>query len=438
MQKKKSKPVIRKAVSKKSTPKKTTTTSKKTEPKKKPVVKPKVALAPTPKLPPLEEKILIVCGEPSGDLLGADLIQELRKTSGNFSFTGIGGNEMEKLGFHSLHDMESLSVIGFTGIITRYNQLKRIAKDLVEKAVSQNVHYAVLIDYPGFNLHLAEKLREKGIKIIFYVSPQIWAWRFKRIFRIQKCVDLMLVLFPFEKKIYDEYNVNCEFVGHPLSSRMKEKIVTEKPVQLEKGVTTVCLMPGSRAGEIAKLIDPILDSAVLIQKKMDSQNKKVQFILPNINKSQEPVILEKLKSAEKELNLKVTYFFDNSAKCLEASDLVILSSGTATLEVTYFEKPMIIVYKLGFFTYQIGLRIVNAKDIGLVNILAGKRICKEFLQKDVNGQTIFTEAMHILEDKNYREEMIREIKAVKMSLGDDAGKNASAAILKLIRESALL
>ena len=433
MQKKKSNTRTKKTISKKTTSKKSTTVSKKK------VIAKTVIQEVTPKLPQIEEKILIVCGEPSGDLLGADLIQELRKTGGNFSFTGIGGNEMEKLGFKSLHDMESLSVIGFTGIITRYHQLKRIAKDLVQKAVEQNVHYAVLIDYPGFNLHLAEKLREKGIKIIFYVSPQIWAWRFNRIFRIQKFVDLMLVLFPFEKKIYDEYNVNCEFVGHPLSSRMKEKILTEKPIDLEKGVTTVCLMPGSRAGEISRLIDPILDSAVLIQKRMDSQNKKVQFILPNINKSQETAILEKLSQFEKEANIKIKYFFDNSAKCLEASDLVILSSGTATLEVTYFEKPMIIVYKLGFITYQIGLRIVRATDIGLVNILAGKRICKEFLQKEVTGETIFAEAKQILEDTNYREEMTRQIKAVKASLGDgNAGKNASTAILKLIRDSALL
>lgn len=433
MQKKKSNVKPKKSISKKATPKKTKTVSRKNNSGK------SISVETNPKLPPIEEKILIVCGEPSGDLLGADLIQELNKTGGNFSYTGIGGIEMEKLGFNSLHDIESLSVIGFTGIITRYHQLKRIAKDLVQKAVEQNIHYAVLIDYPGFNLHLAEKLREKGIKIIFYVSPQIWAWRFKRIFRIQKCVDLMLVLFPFEKAIYDEYNVKCEFVGHPLSSRMKEKIQIEKPIQIEKGITTICLMPGSRTGEITKLLPPMLDSAVLIQNKMQSLNRKVQFILPNINKSQEAFILETLNSAEKNLNVKVKYFFDNSAKCLEESDLVILSSGTATLEVTYFEKPMIIVYKLGFITYQIGLRLVKAKDIGLVNILAGKRICKEFLQKDVNGNTIFEESMQILEDKNYREKMIEEIKKVKSSLGDgNAGKNASSAILKLIRESALL
>lgn len=433
MQKKKSNLKSKKLTSKKATPKKINTIAK-----KKNTIK-NQSVATNPKLPRVEEKILIVCGEPSGDLLGADLIQELNKTGNKFSFTGIGGIEMEKHGFESLHDMESLSVIGFTGIITRYNQLKKIAKDLVQKAVEQNIHYAVLIDYPGFNLHLAEKLREKGIKIIFYVSPQIWAWRFKRIFRIQKCVDLMLVLFPFEKAIYDEYNIKCEFVGHPLSSRMKEKIQIEKPIQIEKGITTICLMPGSRTGEITKLLPPMLESAVLIQKKMQSQNKRVQFILPNINKSQEAFILETLNSAEKNLNIKVKYFFDNSAKCLEASDLVILSSGTATLEVTYFEKPMIIVYKLGFITYQIGLRLVKTKDVGLVNILAGKRICKEFLQKEVNGNTIFEESMQILEDKNYREHMIEEIKKVKLSLGDgNAGKNASSAILKLIRESALL
>ncbi|MBP7283624.1 MAG: lipid-A-disaccharide synthase [Leptospiraceae bacterium] len=383
-----------------------------------------------------EEKFLIVCGEPSGDLLGANLIEELHKTGGKFSFIGIGGSEMIKTGFSSSHDIESLSVIGFTGILTKYFPLRKIAKELVEKAVANNVHYAILIDYPGFNLYLAEKLREKGIKIIFYVSPQIWAWRFKRIFRIRDCVDLMLVLFPFEKKIYDEYNVNSEFVGHPLCSRMKEKVETEKPISIEKKVTTICLMPGSRSGEITRLIDPILESAVLIQKEMQSKNKKVQFILPNINKTKENFILEKLKLKQEETNLKVQYFFDNSAKCLETSDLVILSSGTATLEVAYFEKPMVIIYKMSYISFQIGLRLVTTKHVGLVNILAGEGICKEFLQDAANADNIFPEAMRILNDDTYRKTMISRIKEVKTSLGDgNAGKKASAAILKLIQES---
>ena len=175
-----------------------------------------------------------------------------------------------------------------------------------------------------------------------------------------------------------------------------------------------------------------------IKKEFDSQKKDVQFILPNINKSQEEYILEKLKLAKEEWNLRVEYFFDNTAKCLEACDLVILSSGTATLEVTYFEKPMIIIYKMSFISFQIGLRLVTTKDVGLVNILAGKRICQEFLQNEANGENIFKEAMRILNDDEYRFEMIGQIKDVKMSLGDgNAGKKASGAILKLIQSSRL-
>lgn len=424
MQKKKSNPITRRPISKK---KKPTSISKKNIPSKK--------NESIQNKPLINEKILIVCGEPSGDLLGSNLIEEFNKTKGKFSFFGIGGSEMVKTGFTSLHDIESLSVIGFTGILTKYFPLKKIAKNLVEKAVENNVRYAILIDYPGFNLHLAEKLREKGIKIIFYVSPQIWAWRFKRIFRIRDCVDLMLVLFPFEKKIYDEYNVRCEFVGHPLCSRMEEKIKTEKPIQIDKKITTICLMPGSRSGEITRLVDPLLKSAALIQKEMDSKNQKVQFILPNINQKQESFILEKIKQLKELTNIKIEYFFDNSAKCLEASDLVILSSGTATLEVAYFEKPMVIIYKMSYISFQIGLRLVTTKHVGLVNILAGEGICKEFLQNDANAENIFTESMNILNDHQYRQTMISRIKEVKASLGDgNAGKKATEAILKLIQE----
>ncbi|HMV46111.1 MAG TPA: lipid-A-disaccharide synthase, partial [Leptospiraceae bacterium] len=337
MQKKKSKPTSKKKIIPKKTPTKTKISTKKK------ILEQDISISEPRKR--IEEKILIVCGEPSGDLLGADLMVELRNTKGNFSFTGIGGLEMGKLGFTSLYDIEDLSVMGFTGIFKSYFKLKKIAKNLVEKAIIENVHYAVLIDYPGFNLYLAERLREKGIKVIFYVSPQIWAWRFKRIFKIKKFVNLMLVLFPFEKKIYDEYGVKCEFVGHPLRNRMEEKMKSEKPVQIDKGITTICLMPGSRGVEIDRLLDPILDGAVLIWERYKNLNKKVQFILPNINQSKELLIQEKLKSLKDEKGIDIQYFFDRSAKSIEASDLVILSSGTATLEVTFFEKPMIILYK---------------------------------------------------------------------------------------------
>lgn len=433
MQKKKSKPSTKPVSKKKLTPKK-----KSVNKTKLPTLKEEIKPTKETKFI-ANEKILIVCGEPSGDLLGADLMKELLNTGSNFTFTGIGGLEMGKSGFTSLYDIESLSVMGFTGILTRYFELKRIVKNLVEKAIEQNVHYAVLIDYPGFNLYLAERLREKGIKVIFYVSPQIWAWRFKRIYKIKEFVNLMLVLFPFEKKIYDEYSVKCEFVGHPLKTRMIEKINTEKSINIEKGITTICLMPGSRGVEIDRLLDPILESAILINNRMHLIGKKVQFILPNINKSKESLILEKLEKIKTEKKLDIKYFFDSSAKCIEASDLVILSSGTATLEVTFFEKPMIILYKVGFFTYNIGRRIVSAKFFGLPNVLSERIICKEYLQKEVTPETIFTEAKQILENDPYRNEMIENIRKVKQSLGDGhAGKNAAKAILKLIQESVLL
>ncbi len=374
----------------------------------------------------ISEEILIIAGEHSGDLLGADLMRSLPK---EFQFFGIGGKEMKKQGMVSKFEMESLSVIGFTGILTKYFPLKKIAKSLVDEAKLKNIKYAILIDYPGFNLYLAEKLKEQNIKIIFYVSPQIWAWRFKRIFKIQKLVDLILLLFPFEKKIYDKYNINSRFVGHPLSDRMEEKLKIEKDFKTSKNKRKICIMPGSRKGEIRRLLIPILDSLRIIKQKT---NEELELFLPNINSSEESYIFSILENYN---DLKIDYYFDKTARCIQNSDVVIVASGTATLEVAYFEKPMVIIYQLSTISYLIGKAMVLTEYVGLVNILSEKEICKELIQSNCNKENISKEVLRLFTDKDYYSEMKNNLSKVKKSLGKNASKKASETILELIYES---
>ena len=374
-----------------------------------------------------KQNILIVSGEHSGDLLGGSLLENFSKDE--FNFFGIGGESMIAQGFHSIKDIESLNVMGFTGILSKYFELKKIAFELVEKSIELNIKFAILIDYPGFNLFLAERLKEKGIKIIFYVSPQIWAWRFNRIHRIKKCVDLMLLLFPFEKKIYDEFGINSKFVGHPLADRMKEKLKTEENFPLNPNSKKICIMPGSRKGEIRRLLKPILESLRLL--KMNLADKfDFDFFLPNINKQEESFILNLIQEYSE---LKIQYFFDKTARCIHNSDVVIVASGTATLEVTYFEKPMVILYKMSLVTFLIGKSLVRTKNVGLVNILFGDEICKELIQFDCTPIKIMNEVKHILQDDAYRTNMISNLNTVKLSLGSDAGKKCSEAILEWIQ-----
>ncbi|TGK05628.1 lipid-A-disaccharide synthase [Leptospira langatensis] len=382
---------------------------------------------------------LVLAGEHSGDLLGAELLKELKKHDPDFQFFGIGGPRMLEEGFDSIEDMEELSVIGFTAVLFKYKFLKALMERLVEEAIARSCTHAILIDYPGFNLRLAARLKELGIKVIFYVSPQLWAWNFNRIHKIKECVDLMLVLFPFEKKLYDDYEIRSVFVGHPIAQRIKEKLRKEQPIQLEEKPghwQTITLMPGSRSGEIHRTLDTLLESAVQIHQELEAEKKHVRFLIPNINVKEEEFIQSKIGIIQSlHEGIHIEYLFDRSLRAIEISDLVLVTSGTATLEVVYFEKPMVILYKVSMLTYFISALLIRTPFIGLVNILSGRETVKELIQAECTPEEAKEESLAILKNKKYRNQMIDEIKLVKESLGEEhSSKNASKAILHFLKE----
>lgn len=381
----------------------------------------------------------MLAGEHSGDLLGGELIRELKKNFPDLKTFGVGGEKMIEEGFSSIESMEELSIIGFSAILFKYRFLKALIGRLLDEAVSRNCTHAILIDYPGFNLRLAKELKKLGITVIFYVSPQLWAWKFNRIYGIRETIDLMLVLFPFEKEIYDQYGVPCEFVGHPLAIRLREKIRKEallaEPEEKVHHHATITLMPGSRSGEIRRILSDLLETAGKLCEHYESEKKKIRFLLPNINQKEELYILEQIElSKTKYPNLKIEYLFDRSLRAIDASDLVLVTSGTATLEVAYFEKPMVILYKVSMFTYVIGSLFIKTPYIGLVNILSGKEICKEMVQAECTPVHIVEESLNLLENKKYRNKAIEDIRKVKESLGsENSSKHAAREITKLIK-----
>ncbi len=384
----------------------------------------------------------MLAGEHSGDLLGGDLLKELKRKSPNLEFFGIGGTEMvQKANLHTLVDIERLSVIGFWEAVKKYSYLKSLMDMLLEEIERRKCKYAILIDYPGFNLRLAERLRERNIEVIFYVSPQIWAWKFKRIFKIQKNVNLMLTLFQFEEELYREYGVNAFFVGHPLPKRIQESLRKENPLPVNinhKSEIVIALLPGSRSQEIQKLTHILLKSASMIHTYFQSKKnpKKVVFLLPNINPHLEGYIQGKIRQFLKKYpSLNLHYVFNASSRVMEVSDILLLASGTATLEGVYWEKPMVILYKVSLFTYFIASLLVRSPYIGLINILAGKEICRELIQAECSSNLVFKEAIAILENRNYRNKIIQEIiklKSKELSV-PDAAKLASERILEYIR-----
>ncbi|GBF48770.1 lipid-A-disaccharide synthase [Leptospira ryugenii] len=365
-----------------------------------------------------KENVLIVTGEHSGDLLGADLMTELSSLHPELSYFGIGGERMISCGFESIEELEKLSVIGFSEAIKKYSFLKKLFYRLLDQVKERNIKFAILIDYPGFNLRLAKELKSLGIPSIFYVSPQIWAWKFKRIYFIKEQIALMLTLFRFEEEIYKQYGVNAKFVGHPITKRIPEKLKKEPNLpsdlpQMGEG-HVIGLLPGSRRGEITKLIDPLLASAAELHTHFAKKKKEIVFLLPNINKALEPLLLAKISELkERSPEIKIHYLWDSSLRVMSASDLLLIASGTATLEGLFFEKPMVILYKVSLFTYLLGSLLIRSKFIGLANILSGTEVCRELTQNEAEPKYIVKEALAILENRKYRNKIIKILQETK-------------------------
>lgn len=364
--------------------------------------------------------ILVIAGEHSGDLLGGDVVHALQK-AGYKSFFGTGGESMRAEGVELVETVESMTVVGFVEALRAYRRLKKLAVRLVDMAVERRTICAVLFDYPGFNLRIATMLKEKGIPVIYVVSPQIWGWHYSRIERIRRDVSLMLPLFTFEKEIYDKEHVPAQVIGHPLVARIKKRLREEETIPVEKGKLTVGLLPGSRRSEVMRLLPAMLDAAVLLKQ----EKPKVRFLLPVVNPQVDAYVREECAKRPK---LGVEVYPDRSLRVMEASDFIVLASGTATLEAAWFEKPMIILYKMSPLNIFISTLVLRTRFIGMVNLLARQQAAPELLQSEVTSENIFREMKRILSQDEHRKSVIRELQFVKRSLGtgNPAGRAARA------------
>ena len=365
----------------------------------------------------MTQKVLISAGEASGDLHAANLVRELRKLDDQVEVTAMGGNNLRDAGANVIIDCAELAVVGIVEVLINYRKIKRALDQLAEIVRNDKPDLLILVDYQEFNMKLAEIAKASGVKVLFYIGPQVWAWRPKRVNKIRKRVDMMAVLFPFEVAFYSEANVPVKFVGNPLvdevyANKDKDELLPQYCLSSDQPI--IGLFPGSRRSEIKKIIPIQLETArYLKQKKPD-----LQFVLAIAS----TLNIEEVKShCEAYSDLHIKFVQDRPYNIMSTCNAIITASGTATLEIGLMGIPCAITYRISPISYAIFKRMISIENIGLVNIVAEKRIVNEFIQNDAQPKKIGEEILKILHDDSYRENMISELKQVKKKLGAEGG-----------------
>ena len=383
-------------------------------------------------------KIGIVVGEVSGDTLGAKLMRSFREQGIDAEFEGIGGPQMIAEGFNSYYPMDILSVMGIVEVLKDIKKLFAVRDGLVETWTKNPVDVLIGIDAPDFNLRLSKSIKQKNlpIKTVQYVSPSVWAWRQGRVHGIKASIDLVLCLFPFEKAFYEKFAVPAAFVGHPLATQLP----LENPIQeakqelgLDPNQKHIALLPGSRRGEIEKLAPLVLDAAQLLHKKYP----EYQFIIPAINDARKQQIETILDTYPADFQQCIKLLENNHTESkigrqvMNASDIIALASGTATLEAMLLHRPMVTFYKLNWLTYAIAKLLVKIPYYSLPNIIAGKKIIQELIQSDATAENLADEIEKLMDVETAQIQVMQNLTMHKKLLASNS-ENPVQAILNIL------
>ncbi|MDI9245111.1 lipid-A-disaccharide synthase [Marinobacter sp. CHS3-4] len=370
----------------------------------------------------------IVAGEASGDILGAGLIRALRRKYPKARFVGIGGEEMVAEGFHSLVPMERLSVMGLVEVLGRLRELFSIRARLMRYFLNTPPDVVIGIDAPDFTLGVERRCREAGMLTAHYVSPSVWAWRQKRIFKIAKSIDLMLTLFPFEARFYEKHNVPVRFVGHPLADLIPmqpDTLAARRNLGLDEHAPVLALLPGSRGGEVERLGGLFLETARWIQ----SRRPDLQLAIPCVNREREQQVKALVDALD--VKLPVTIVRGRSREVMAASDVVLLASGTATLEAMLLKKPMVVGYRVSNLTFKIASRLVSISHVALPNLLSKTPLVPEYLQDDATPEALGEAVLSRLESTDERDRLHQAFCDLHETLRCDADEQAATAISEL-------
>ena len=377
--------------------------------------------------PPLS--IMFSAGESSGDQHAANMFLELKKHQPDIKGFGMGGAKMALAGIDIRYDSGSIGVIGVVEVLKHYGEIRRALKLIQQLVSTERPDLLVCVDYKEFNLKLARFAKQCGVKVLFYVSPQVWAWRPGRVKTYGKAIDMMAVIFPFETTYYDAENVPVRYVGHPSvdkvhpqRSRLEDKAI----FNLDEGNPVIGLLPGSRANEINRLLPIMLAAAEILQARIPG----IQFMLPQADSISD----ELLESYMRQSLVKITVIKNQPYDVIQCCDVVMTTSGTATIEIALLNVPMVITYKLAALTYWLGRWLVNTPFIGLPNIILGKGFIKELIQHEATSENLAEEIERILTDKFYADQMRDNLNQVKQQLGHGGGsKNMAELALEIMK-----
>ncbi|MGO9013463.1 MAG: lipid-A-disaccharide synthase [Dissulfurispiraceae bacterium] len=381
------------------------------------------------------ERIMIIAGESSGELYGALLAKMLLSRNPGLRISGVGGERMESAG------VELISVIsssfGLIEAIRTFGKIKKTFKKIVAALTSFAPQVVVLIDYPDFNIPVAREAKRRGIKVLYYVSPQVWAWRIGRVATIGKLVDAMAVILPFEAELYRSTGIPCEFVGHPVMDEIAGVAGNSDSIKAELGLQpdrpVMALMPGSRPHEVQKLL-PLMAAAAAAMKERSPEYQFVMPVAPNLGTEALSVMTNELKEFDPH-SLVIT---DQAVKALLSADIALIASGTATLQAALLGVPMVVLYKLSAFTYFVGKLVVKVNYVSLANILLDKSVrddsglrIRELLQGAANKKNIMEELVHLSDSQEYRNAMISQMEKVRAFF---LNRNASLRVAEMVEQ----
>ncbi len=365
----------------------------------------------------MKKSLLVIAGEDSGDMHAADVIRELKSRDPEFAVWGIGGEKLRAQGMETLHDVHEMNVMGFVEVLKRYSFFKTVFAEVLAEVDKRKPDAALLVDYPGFNLRLAAELKKRGVKVLYYVCPQVWAWKKDRIPKMAETIERLMVIFPFEVDVFKDVDLKVDFVGHPMVDELREFREAE-PVPLPWGEgKKIALLPGSREQEIRRILPSLLNTALEIEKGRPD----VSFLIA-VPTRQEPLveeIFQKVKGAP----LHCSIVTDCSREVLKQADAALVASGTATLEAALLHCPTVLVYKTSPLTYAIAKHLIQIPWLGIANIISGREIMPERIQKHMRAIELAVTLDPLMNDTPQRAAMIENFQTLDLSL---AGRGESA------------
>jgi lipid-A-disaccharide synthase len=371
----------------------------------------------------MKKSLLVIAGESSGDMHASDVLKELKQKNPDLTGWGIGGEKLREQGVETLYDIKEMDVLGFVEVIKRYSFFKQVFAEVLAEADRRKPDAALLVDYPGFNLRLAKELKKRGIKVLYYVCPQVWAWNRGRIPKMAKILDRLMVIFPFEVDVFNGVDLQVDFVGHPMVDELRE-LRTQKSDTLPWGPgKKVGLLPGSRTQEIHYILPPLLAAA----KRLEQTHSDISFVIPVPARRRALVEQTLEKSGDCPQNIKIVT--GRARDVLQQADAAFVASGTATLEAALLHCPTVLVYRGSLANYLLVRALIRVPWLGIANIVSNREIMPECLQQNMNPEKLLKTIEPLLNDTPARREMLENFQTLETLLGNGAPAGRVAKII---------